>query len=106
MIGVLAEHSGSFLRAIAVLTFFVFSIPISGAPLAWARAFRWRVDANPHLALYFGRCLGVVALVLSWAGWHAAARPELQPFFFTMFIGVTSLMTLVHLVGALQKVQP
>lgn len=106
MIGIFSEHSGIFLRTVAVLTAVVFSIPISLAPLAWARAFRWTVDANSDLALYFGRCLGVVALMLSWAAWQAAAQPGLQPFYFNMLIGITTLMTLVHIVGAVQKVQP
>jgi hypothetical protein len=106
MIGVLAEHSGVFLRVVAVMTALLFSIPISLAPLAWARTLRWDVDSNPNLALYFGRCLGAVALVLSWAAWNAAQRAELQPFYFQMLIGVTVLMVIVHVVGALQRVQP
>jgi hypothetical protein len=106
MIGMYMEHSGSFLRVVAVLTLVAFAIPISLAPLAWARALRWDIDARPELALYFGRCLGVVALVLVWAAWHAASHPALQPFYFNMLIGSTGLLALVHVVGALQKVQP
>ena len=106
MIGVFAEYSGSFLRVTAALTAVVFSIPISLAPLAWARTFGWAVGRQSDLALYFGRCLGVVALVLSFAGWYAAGHPEVQPFFFELFTGVAALMTLVHIVGAMQKVQP
>jgi hypothetical protein len=106
MIGMFAEHSSTFLRVIAVVTALAFSIPISLAPLAWARTFRWEVDAKPDLALYFGRCLGALALVISWAGWHAAGHAEVQQFYFQMFIGVTALMVLVHIIGAVQKVQP
>jgi len=106
MIGVFAEHSSTFLRGIAVVTALAFSIPISLAPLAWARTFRWAVDAKPDLALYFGRCLGALALVMSWAGWHAAGHAEVQQFFFQMLIGLTALMVVVHIVGAVQKVQP
>ncbi len=106
MIGLFASSSSTFLRVVAVLVTLAFSIPICLAPLSWARMFRWQVDAQPNLALYFGRCLGAVALVLSWAAWHAAVTPALQPFYFTMFISITALMALVHLVGAIQKVQP
>lgn len=106
MIGLYAEFSSAFLRTIAVLTLIAFAIPISVVPLRWAKALRWEIDAKPELALYFGRCLGVVALVLVWASWHAASHPALQPFYFSMFIGSTGLLTLVHIVGALQKVQP
>jgi hypothetical protein len=56
--------------------------------------------------VYFGRCLGAVALVLSCAAWHAAAHADVQPFFYTMLIGIFGLLTVVHIVGAVQKVQP
>jgi hypothetical protein len=106
MIGVFGSYSATFLRAVAVLTLLLFSVPISLAPLAWARTFQWTVDVRPNLALYFGRCLGAVALVLSCAGWYAAGHRYLQPFYFTMFIGTAALMTVVHIVGAMQRVQP
>lgn len=106
MIGMWSQHSAEFLRVFAGLTLVAFAIPISVAPMAWARALRWEIDAKPHLALYFGRCLGAIALVLVWGAWHAAARPELQPFYFDLFIGSTALLALVHVVGALQRVQP
>lgn len=106
MIGVFAEYSSAFLRVIAVLTTLAFAIPISLAPLAWARALRWDVDVQPHLAVYFGRCLGVVALVLSYAAWLAAAQADVQPFFYKLIIGIYALLTVVHIVGAVQKVQP
>jgi hypothetical protein len=106
MIGLFSEHSSAFLHVIAVATALVFSVPISLAPLAWARTFRWKVDAKPDLAVYFGRSLGALALVMSWAGWYAAGHAELQQFFFHMLIGVAVLMTVVHIVGAVQKVQP
>ena len=106
MIGMFGELSGSFLRVFAVVTVLAFSIPLSLAPLAWARTFRWNVDVQPDLALYFGRCLGVVAIIQSSAAWHAAGQAELQPFYFKMLIGITTLMALVHIVGAVQKVQP
>lgn len=106
MIGMFSEHSSTFLRVTAVLTALAFSIPIGFAPLAWARAFRWTVDAQPDLALYFGRCLGMLALIHSLAAWHVAGQAHLQPFFFAMLIGITVLLALVHVVGAMQKVQP
>lgn len=106
MIGTFAEYSGAFLRVIAVVTLISFSIPLLIAPLAWARTFRWTVDTKSDLALYFGRCLGAVALVLSCAAWHVAMHRELQPFFYTMLIVIYALLTAIHVVGALQKVQP
>lgn len=106
MIGMYAQHSDTFLQVFAALTLIAFAIPISLAPLRWAKTLQWDIDAKPELALYFGRCLGVIALVLVWAAWHAAANPSLQPFYFNIFIGSTGLLTVVHIVGALQRVQP
>ena len=90
----------------AIMFVLAFAIPISLSPLRWARYLRWEVEAQPDLAMYFGRCLGVVALVLSWAAWYAAAHADVQSFYFKTLIGIFVLLTLVHIVGALQKVQP
>jgi hypothetical protein len=106
MIGMFADHSSTFLRAVALLTVVGFSVPIALAPFAWARAFRWPVDQQTDLALYFGRCLGAVAVVLSWAAWHVAAHPEFQPMLFQILIGATLLLGIVHVVGAVQRAQP
>jgi hypothetical protein len=106
MIGIFAEHSATFLRVTAILSLLAFAIPITLAPLAWARVLRWPMDPTPQLATYFGRCLGVVALTLVWGAWTAAGEPALQPFFFVMQISGAALLALVHVVGALEKSQP
>lgn len=56
--------------------------------------------------MYFGRCLGAVAIVVSCAAWYAAAHPEVQRFDFAMNIGISVLVGVAHVVGAVQKVQP
>lgn len=106
MIGILSSNTELFLQVLAIFTVVAFAIPIFLAPLTWARVLRWDIDPNSDLALYFGRCLGVTALVLSWGAWHAASHPELQPFYLKMFIGTTALLSIIHIVGAVQKVQP
>ncbi len=106
MLGLYAEHAGTFLRVLALLTAVPFSIPILVAPLAWARTLRWEVEARSDLALYFGRCLGAFALTLSCTAWYVAVHRELQPFFFAMLIAIFASMVVVHVVGAVQTVQP
>ena len=106
MMGLLGEHSAVFLKVFAVFTLLAFAIPIAVAPIAWARALKWNIDAKPHLALYFGRCLGAVAIVLSCAAWYAAVHTEVQRFFFGMQISISLLVGIAHVVGAIQKVQP
>ena len=106
MVGIWSQHSGEFLRVTALLTLVAFAIPITFAPFAWAKALKWNADPANDLALYFGRCLGVVALVLVWAAWQAAGNPLAQPLFFGILIGNFTLLALVHVVGAVQKRQP
>jgi hypothetical protein len=38
--------------------------------------------------------------------WHVAGRAELQPFYFGMLITIVVLLTIVHVAGAVQRVQP
>ncbi len=106
MVGLLGEYSAAFLKSFSVITLLLFSIPIAVAPMAWAQVLKWEVDARPHLALYFGRCLGAVAIVLSCSAWYAAGHPEVQRFFFGMQISISLLVGLAHVAGAVQKVQP
>lgn len=106
MIGLLSDHSAAFLKVFAVFTLLAFAIPIAVAPLAWARVLKWDIDSKSHLALYFGRCLGAVAIVISCAAWYAAVHPEVQRFFFGVQIGIALLVGIVHVVGAIQRVQP
>ena len=106
MMGLFGQYSAAFLKVFAVITLVAFSVPIALAPMAWARTLKWDIDARSHLALYFGRTLGAVAIVLSCAAWYAAVHPEVQRFFFGMQIGVSLLVGIVHVVGAIQKVQP
>lgn len=106
MIGIYAEYSGAFLRTLSVLTAIPFSIPILVAPLAWARVFRWEVEAGSNLALYFGRCLGAFALTMSGAAWYVAQHAGLQRFFFAMLIFIFAMMIVIHVLGAIQDAQP
>lgn len=82
MIGIWSQHASTFLQVIAVLTLVAFAIPISLAPMRWARALGWTPDDKGDLALYFGRCLGVVALVLTAGAWYAAGQPAVQAVLF------------------------
>lgn len=83
-----------------------FALPILLAPLAWARAFRWRLPEDTDLAVYFGRCLGVVAAVLMSfalrAGFTGEGLTQMYQIAIPVFVG----MTLVHVWGAVRRVQP
>jgi hypothetical protein len=106
MIGVWSQHAQAFLIALGIGTALLFSFPITFAPLRWARLVGWSVPDDGDLALYFGRCLGAFALILNFfmlragmSGAHLAATFEFMALLWTAMI-------VVHVVGALQGVQP
>lgn len=65
MVGVWSEHAQAFLVVFGIAAGLVFALPIFLTPLTWARAFRWNLPDDTDLAIYFGRCLGVLAVVLA-----------------------------------------
>jgi hypothetical protein len=106
VIGIWAEHAQTFLVVFGILAAAAFALAIFLVPLTWARVFRWNLPQDPDLAIYFGRCLGVLAVVLTGfalrAGFTGAGVEQLFQILVPVFVG----MTLVHIVGALQRIQP
>jgi hypothetical protein len=103
-----AAHPGASLylwttgTALAVL----FAIPLLLVPLRWARAFRWRFAGDQEVAVYFGRCLGACAAALSIGTLRAAHQPAAYPLMFELTIFAGALLTIVHVIGALEGAQP
>jgi hypothetical protein len=84
----------------------VFALPLFLAPLAWARVFRWRVPEDTDLVVYFGRCVGGLALALA-VGWiQAAMAPAAHRIVFEINIAGGGAMTIVHVWGAVLRRQP
>src|SRR5690349_11997698 len=106
MIGTWAEHATTFLLAFGAVAGVAFALPIFLMPLAWARAFRWKLPGDTDLAIYFGRCLGALALVLSAFTIRAGLSGEGVNLMFQIMIPVFVGMTVVHIVGAMQRIQP
>jgi len=106
VIGIWAEHAQRFLLVFGIVGGFAFALPIFLAPMAWARAFRWNLPVDTDLAIYFGRCLGVLAVVLAGAQIRAGLTGDGVVLLFQIMIPVFIGMTLVHVVGAIQRIQP
>jgi hypothetical protein len=84
----------------------VFGLPITFAPLRWAKAFGWSIPADVALTRYFARCLGVLVLVLAGLAVWASLNPALLgPVLAAVSVAMLAL-ALVHVVGALEKAQP
>lgn len=106
MIGIWAEHAQTFLLAFGLVAGLAFAVPILLVPLTWARAFRWNLPQDTDLAIYFGRCLGVLAVVLAGFAIRAASTGTGVEQMFQIMIMVFVGMTVVHIVGAAQGIQP
>jgi hypothetical protein len=99
-------RSSIFLLTASGVGLVVFALPLLLSPLRWAKALRWRVPADSDLALYLGRSLGALAVTLTLGGIRAAFDPWRNRILFPMAAVAASLLTLVHIVGAVQRRQP
>jgi hypothetical protein len=106
MIGIWAAHAQAFLLVLMLVTSAVFALPIFLTPLAWARRFGWQIPEHTDLAVYFGRCLGAFVLVVELLMLRAAFTGTGLVFTYQVLIAVAVLMTIVHIWGALQRIQP
>ncbi|MCP3064462.1 hypothetical protein LXT21_37385 [Myxococcus sp. K38C18041901] len=90
-------------------TFFllVFALPLLLMPLRWSRWFGWApMQGNTDLTVYFGRCLGGVALAIILTVVRYIPDPRSQPALFELIGWVCAAMVVVHAWGALRKAQP
>ena len=83
-----------------------FALPLTFVPLAWARVFRWRVPAETHLAIYFGRCVGALATTITAFALRAAPDPAAHRYMFELIAVACGLMTMIHIWGAIRRIQP
>ncbi len=106
MVGISSQHAQSFLIGLGIGTGLLFSAPITFAPMRWARLVGWKVPDDADLALYFGRCLGAFALILNLFMLRAGFIGAHVPATFEFMALLWGAMIVVHVVGALQGVQP
>jgi hypothetical protein len=95
-----------FLLGMAALFGLAFALPLLLVPMRWARWFRWKLPAEGHLTEYFGRCLGAVAVAIVVACVRAAPAPAANLPLFELVIAAATLLTAVHVYGALRRAQP
>ena len=106
MLGLWSAYSQAFLLTIVCITSIVFALPIFLVPLTWARWFGWRIPQERDLAIYFGRCLGAFILIVEALMLRAGLTGEGLVFTFQVLLAVGLMMVLVHIWGALRRIQP
>ena len=106
MLGIWSAHSQAFLLTLVCVTSIAFALPIFLVPLTWARLFGWRIPQERDLAIYFGRCLGAFVLIVEVLMLRAGLNGEGLVFTFQVLLAVGALMVVVHIWGALRRIQP
>jgi hypothetical protein len=82
-----------------------FAVPLLVMPLRWARLFGWTARREP-LTLYFGRCLGGVAIANCVISMRLAPSISAHPVWLE-FIAVSGAgLAIAHVVGAVEGEQP
>lgn len=106
MIGIWSAHAQTFMLVFAILAIVVFVIPMIFAPIFWARMLLWNVPEDTDLVVYSLRSLGSLGLAVLLITLRAATTGEGLVLVYELFIPFFALMVLVHLYGAIKKIQP
>jgi len=106
MIGIWSAHAQTFMLVFAILALVAFVIPMIFAPMFWARMLLWNIPEDTDLAVYSLRSLGSLGLAVLLMTLRAAITGEGLLFVYELFIPFFALMVLVHLYGAIKKIQP
>ena len=106
MIGMWSTHAQAYLLVFSAIVAVVFALPVFVAPLAWARIFLWNIPEDTDLVVYFGRCLATFLLILLAFTFRAGVTGEGLVFVFEFLLPLFAIMVLLHLYGAIRKIQP
>lgn len=106
MLGYFSDQSHWFLLVLMSTTTLFFALPIFLSPLTWARLMLWSAPEETDLAIYFGRCLGAFILVIELLMLRALLDSDVRTFVFDTLYAVFLLMFVVHIYGAIRRIQP
>jgi hypothetical protein len=96
-----------FLVVCSVFFLVVVALPLLFVPLTWARWFGWtQPEGSKDLTVYFGRCLGGLALAVIMTVAHGVPDPKSHRLMFDLVSASCGLMVLIHVYGAVRKIQP
>ena len=84
----------------------VFALPLFLNPYAWAKRFGWREEPETDVGLYFGRCLGAIAIGGCVQSVEAARDPERHRSFFLFAEVAAWFLAAVHVRQGLERRQP
>ncbi|MGB2130809.1 MAG: hypothetical protein ACPHXW_05235 [Marinobacterium sp.] len=106
MLGYFSDQSHWYLLALMSTTTLFFALPIFLSPLKWAHLMLWELPKETDLAVYFGRCLGAFILVVEYLMLKGFLDAGTRVFVFDTLYAVFALMLVVHIYGAIKRIQP
>lgn len=106
MFGIFSEYYTQYLIIFGAATAIIFCIPLFSFPMTWGRLLMWNIPDDTDLAVYLGRCLGALGLVIDYFVINAALANEGISLVFDSLYLLFSLMIVIHIYGALRKIQP
>lgn len=111
-LGLWYEYARACMLWLSVGALVFFGLPMMLWPLRWAKLLGWTIPGSTgapedaHLAIYFGRTLGMVTCALATVGLCVLDHPTLWPLFFNLNILIFLANTAVHAWGAIRRIQP
>ncbi|HSB66299.1 MAG TPA: hypothetical protein VLD65_06955 [Anaerolineales bacterium] len=106
MLGIWNAYTDIFLIVAGVAMLITFGLPLILVPMSWARVFRWEVPQSQLLASFLGRSVGVFIAIMAIFAFKAVQNPAYQPFLFDLMLWIFGGMILLHVYGAIRKIQP
>jgi hypothetical protein len=106
MIGIWNQYSDMFLIIAGVAMLVAFGLPLMLVPMSWARVYRWPLPQDRTLAVFLGRSIGVFISIMAIFAFRVTQIPDAKPFFFDLMLWTFVGMIVLHVYGAIRKVQP
>jgi hypothetical protein len=106
MIGLLSTYSDIYLYIVGVSMLAGYGLPLIFVPQRWAGIFGWEIPGEKKLAMFLGQSLGILLTVISVFAFLVPGSPEVKPFFFNFLLAIIGGMTILHVYGAVRKLQP
>jgi hypothetical protein len=106
MIGLFSTYSDIYLYIVGVAMLVGYGLPLIFAPQWWAGIFGWKIPEEKRLAVFLAQSVGILLTVISAFAFLVPGSPEVKPFFFNFLLTILGGMTLLHIYGAIRKLQP
>ena len=106
MIGIWSSYADIYLIITGIAMLVAFGIPLILVPMRWASLFRWDVSQPGNLVIFLGRSLGIFITVIALYAFRVSQIPSAMPFFFELMLWTFVGMILLHVYGAIRKIQP